>query len=60
MPLTQICEVSYMKRCALTTASFCFFFGWARFMSTGYFVLGKYREMEWMCRSQSGTAALSV
>ena len=36
------------------------FYGWARFMSTGYFVLGKYREMEWMCRSQSRTAALSV
>ena len=45
----------------LTTASrFFSYFGWARFMSTGYFVLGKYREMEWMCRSQSGTAALSV
>ena len=46
-----------MKQHILTTASFYFTNSWARFMSTGYFVLGKYREMEWMCRSQSGTAA---
>ena len=49
-----------MKQHILTTASFYFTNSSARFMSTGYFVLGKYREMEWMCRSQSGTAALSV
>ncbi len=30
-----------MSRSALTTASFFFTFGWARFMSAGYFVLGK-------------------
>ena len=30
-----------MNRSALTTASFFFTFGWARFMSAGYFVLGK-------------------
>ena len=30
-----------MNRSALTTASFFFTFGWARFMSTGYFALGK-------------------
>ena len=41
-----------MKQHILTTASFYFTNSWARFMSTGYF--------EWMCRSQSGTAALSV
>ena len=49
-----------MKQHILTPASFYFTNSWARFMSTGYFVLEKYREMEWMCRSQSGTAALSV
>lgn len=26
-----------MRQTALTTASFSFTFGWARFMSTGYF-----------------------
>ena len=30
-----------MNYSALTTASFSFTFGWARFMSTGYFALGK-------------------
>lgn len=35
-----------MKQHILTTASFYFTNSWARFMSTGYFVLGKYREME--------------
>ena len=30
-----------MNRSALTTASFSFTFGWARFMSAGYFALGK-------------------
>jgi hypothetical protein len=30
-----------MNRSALTTASFYFTFGWARFMGTGYFLLGK-------------------
>lgn len=30
-----------MNRFALTTASFYFTFGWARFMSAGYFSLGK-------------------
>lgn len=47
-----------MKQHILTTASFYFSSSWARFMGAGYFVLGKYREMEWMCRSHSGTAAL--
>ena len=30
-----------MNRSALTTASFSFTFGWARFMSADYFALGK-------------------
>ena len=30
-----------MNRSALTTASFSFTYGWARFMSAGYFALGK-------------------
>lgn len=30
-----------MNRSALTTASFFAFFGWARFMGTGYFDMGK-------------------
>mgnify|MGYP005761803923 FL=1 len=30
-----------MNRSALTTASFFFTYGWARFMSAGYFALGK-------------------
>lgn len=30
-----------MNRSALTTASFFFTYGWVRFMSTGYFALGK-------------------
>ena len=30
-----------MNRSALTTASFSFTYGRARFMSTGYFALGK-------------------
>ena len=35
-----------MKRCALTTASFCFFFGWARFTGAGFFGMGEKRRME--------------
>ncbi len=30
-----------MKASALTTASFSFTFGWARFMGAGYFGMGK-------------------
>ena len=30
-----------MKASALTTASFFFSFGWARFMGAGYFGMGK-------------------
>ena len=30
-----------MKRSALTTASFLFSYGWARFMGAGFFGMGK-------------------
>lgn len=30
-----------MTKCSLTTASFLFSFGWARFMGTGFFGMGK-------------------
>ena len=33
-----------MNRSALTTASFFFSFGWARFMGTGFFGMGKKRD----------------
>ncbi len=30
-----------MSHCSLTTASFVYFYGWARFMSTGFFGMEK-------------------
>lgn len=33
-----------MKRNTITTASFTFSYGWARFMSAGYFAMGKQDE----------------
>lgn len=35
------CEARRMDRSTLTTASFSFTYGWARFMGTGFFGMGK-------------------
>ena len=42
MPIFSV-RCANMKRNTVTTAS-VFFFGWARFMGTGYFAVGKKDE----------------
>ena len=41
MALTCSCEERHMDKRTLTTASFGFSFGWARFMGAGFFGMGK-------------------